>query len=179
MASHAKSSHTHTYICITKYGSIGMGMVPSITDLSPPCVLLEKAPMGNLQQKLMDTEQRVSRVIRLAVRSPPHWSTYIEKRSSIARSRQVPSRSGDFADEVNVKLTNFERAEFRTPSGLIGKPNIAAYHAPEMLRYSFTEEYTGKVDIYSFGMLLYELVTRWHPTTHGDITDLWCYDRDI
>ena len=34
-----------------------------------------------------------------------------------------------------------------------------------MLRYSFREEYTEKVDIYAFGILLYELVTRLH--LHG------------
>jgi serine/threonine protein kinase len=135
--------------------------------LSPPCVLLEKAPMGNLQQKLMDTEQRVSRAIRFHIGCQVASALeYLHRKEIIYRTLKASSIlvwSLDFADEVNVKLTNFDRAECRTPSGLIGKPNFAAYHAPEMLRYSFKEEYTEKVDIYSFGMLLYELVTRWHP----------------
>ena len=143
--------------------------------LSPPCVLLEKAPMGNLQQKLMDTEQRVSRAIRFHIGCQVASALeYLHRKDIIYRTLKASSIlvwSLDFTDEVNIKLTNFERAEFRTPSGLIGKPNFAAYHAPEMLRYSFTEEYTEKVDIYSFGMLLYELVTRWHtfgPANNAD-----------
>lgn len=135
--------------------------------LSPPCVLLEKAPLGNLQQKLMDTEQRVSRAIRFHIGCQVASALeYLHRKEIIYRTLKASSIlvwSLDFPDEVNIKLTNFERAEFRTPSGLIGKPNFAAYHAPEMLRYSFREEYTEKVDIYSFGMLLYELVTRWQP----------------
>ena len=135
--------------------------------LSPPCVLLEKAPLGNLQEKLMDTEQRVSRSIRFHIGCQVASALdYLHRKEIIYRTLKASSIlvwSLDFCDEVNVKLTNFERAEFRTPSGLIGKPSFAAYHAPEMLRYSFQEEYTEKIDIYSFGMLLYELVTRWQP----------------
>ena len=143
--------------------------------LNPPCVLLEKAPMGNLQQKLMDTEQRVSRLIRFHIGCQVASALdYLHRKEIIYRTLKASSIlvwSMDFEDEVNVKLTNFERAEFRTPSGLIGKPNFAAYHAPEMLRYSFREEYTEKIDIYSFGMLLYELVTRWQPFSTINTSD--------
>ena len=135
--------------------------------LSPPCVLLEKAPLGNLQEKLMDTEQHVSRSIRFHIACQVASALdYLHRKEIIYRTLKASSIlvwSLDFCDEMNVKLTNFERAKFRTPSGLIGKPSFAAYPAPEMLRYSFREEYTEKVDIYSFGMLLYELVTRWQP----------------
>ena len=143
--------------------------------LTPPCVLLEKAPLGNLQQKLMDTEQRVSRSIRFHIGCQVASALeYLHRKEIIYRTLKASSIlvwSLDFVDEVNVKLTNFERAEFRTPSGLIGKPSFAAYHAPEMLRYSFREEYNEKVDIYSFGMLLYELVTRWQPFNTASTSD--------
>ena len=143
--------------------------------LNPPCVLLEKAPLGNLQQKLMDTEQRVSRAIRFHIGCQVASALeYLHRKEIIYRTLKASSIlvwSLDFTDEVNVKLTNFERADFRMPSGLIGKPNFAAYHAPEMLRYSFSEEYTEKVDIYSFGMLLYELVTRWQPFGPANAAD--------
>lgn len=136
-------------------------------SLHPPCVLLEKAPLGNLYQKLMDTEQKISRSVRLHIACQVASALdYLHKEDVVYRTLKASSIllwSLDFADEVSVKLTNFERAQLKSPSGLLGKTSFASYPAPEMLRYSFREEYSEKVDIYSFGILLYELVTRWNP----------------
>ena len=135
--------------------------------LQPPCVLLEKAPQGNLYQKLMDTEQKISRTIRFHISCQVASALrYLHSKDIIYRTLKANSIlvwSLDFTDEVNIKLANFERSEFQSPSGLLSKTDFASYPAPEMLRYSFREEYSEKIDIYSFGILLYELVTRWQP----------------
>ena len=136
-------------------------------SLHPTCVLLEKAPLGNLYQKLMDTELRISRSVRLHIACQVASAlNYLHRQDVVYRTLKASSIllwSLDFRDEVSVKLANFERAQLKSPSGLLGKTTFASYPAPEMLRYSFREEYSEKVDIYSFGILLYELVTRWQP----------------
>lgn len=136
-------------------------------SLQPPCVLIEKAPHGNLYQKLMDTEQRISRSVRFHIACQIASALdYLHNEDVVYRTLKASSIlvwSLDSASDVNVKLANFERAQFKSPSGLLGKTSFASYPAPEMLRYSFREEYSEKVDIYSFGILLYELVTRWQP----------------
>ena len=136
-------------------------------SFQPPCIVLEKAPLGNLYQKLVDTEQNLSRSIRFHIACQVVSAlSYLHKENVVYRTLKASSIlvwSLKFSDEVNVKLTNFERAQYQSPSGLLGKTAFASYPAPEMLRYSFREEYTEKVDIYSFGILLYELVTRWQP----------------
>lgn len=135
--------------------------------LQPPCVILEKAPLGNLYEKLMDTDQKISRMIRFHICCQVTSAlNYLHKNDIIYRTLKASSIlvwSLDFVNEVNVKLANFERAAYKSPSGLLGKMNFASYPAPEMLRYSYREEYSEKVDIYSFGILLYEIVTRWQP----------------
>ncbi len=136
-------------------------------SLQPPCVLLEKAPLGNLYQKLMDTDQKISRSVRFHIACQISSALdYLHKHDVVYRTLKASSIlvwSLDFNDAVNVKLANFERARLKSPSGLLGKTSFASYPAPEMLRYSFKEEYTEKIDIYSFGILLYEIVTRWQP----------------
>ena len=143
--------------------------------LNPPCVIIEKAPLGNLYEKLMDTEQKISRLIRFHICCQVMSGiTFLHSQNIIYRTLKASSIlvwSLQFQDEVNVKLANLERASFQSPSGLLGRPAFSSYPAPEMLKYSFKEEYSEKVDIYSFGILLYELVTRWQPFTGVYNTD--------
>ena len=135
--------------------------------LDPSCVLVEKAPLGNLYQKLMDTEEKISRTVRFHISCQVASAlSYLHRHSIIYRTLKASSIllwSLDFNCEASIKLANFERAAYQSPSGLMSKTTFSSYPAPEMLRYSFREEYTEKVDIYSFGILLYELVTRWQP----------------
>jgi serine/threonine protein kinase/Leucine-rich repeat (LRR) protein len=142
--------------------------------LSPPIVLLERSPMGTLLQKLSDNEQKISRLVRFHIaRQIGSALTYLHKRDIIYRtlkSDSILTWSLNFEDEVSIKLAHFDRASFTTPNGLKSRPDFSFYPAPEMVRYEFTEEYTTKVDIYSFGVLLYELVARWQPFAFDKIT---------
>ena len=135
--------------------------------LDPACVLVEKAPLGNLCQKLMDAKVKISRTVRFHVSCQVASAlSYLHRHDIIYRTLKASSIllwSLDFNTEVSVKLTNFERAAYQPPSGLMSRITFSSYPAPEMVRYSFREEYTERVDIYSFGVFLYELVTRRQP----------------
>ena len=135
--------------------------------LDPVCVLMEKAPLGNLYEKLMDTEVEISRAVRVHIACQVASAlSYLHRRDIIYRTLKASSIllwSLDFKCDASIKLANFERAAYQSPSVLMSKITFSSYPAPEMLRYSFGEEYTEKVDIYAFGILLYELVTRWQP----------------
>ena len=135
--------------------------------LDPACVLVEKATLGNLYQKLMDTEVKINRTVRFHIGCQVASAlSYLHQRDIIYRTLKASSIllwSLDFNFEPSIKLANFERAAYQSPSGLMSKTTFSSYPAPEMLGYFFREEYTEKVDVYSFGILLYELVTRWQP----------------
>ena len=137
--------------------------------LHPPCLILEKAPLGNLHDKLSNASQKISRIIRFHIaRQVASALAYLHERNIVYRtlkSRSILVWSLDFVDEVSVKLANLERAEVKSYTGLLGGYRFSSHVAPEMLRYNFREEYTEKVDVYSYGILLYELVTRWYPAS--------------
>ena len=129
------------------------------------CVVLERAPMGTLHSKLTDYDEKMSRVLRFHIASQVASALlYLHHRKIVYRTLKASSIllwSMDLKCDTSVKLTNFNRACFLSPTGHLEKNDFEAYHAPEMLKYNFKEEYTAKVDIYSYGLLLYELVTRW------------------
>ena len=135
--------------------------------LTPPTILLEKSPLGTLLQKLSDNEQKISRLVRFHIaRQVASALSYLHEKNIVYRTLKTDSIftwSLNFEDEVSIKLAHFERAVFATPSGIRSRAEFSFYPAPEMLRYEFSEEYNEKVDIYSFGILMYELVARWQP----------------
>lgn len=49
------------------------------------------------------------------------------------------------------------------PSGTKGFGGTEGFMAPEIIKYNGEEEYTEKVDCFSFGMFVYELLTMHQP----------------
>ena len=63
---------------------------------------------------------------------------------------------------VLVKLADYGISRLSCPYGTKGFGGTEGFMAPEIMKYNGEEEYTEKVDIFSFGMFIYELITL-HP----------------
>ena len=70
-------------------------------------------------------------------------------------------------DDLHVKLIDFGTANFATSTGLVSVTGTPGIHAPEMLECANKEEYTAQVDVYSYAILLYKLITRLVPFEIG------------
>ncbi|CAG4936619.1 unnamed protein product [Parnassius apollo] len=64
---------------------------------------------------------------------------------------------------VHVKLGDYGISRMAPPSGTKGFGGTEGFMAPEIMRYNGEEEYNEKVDCFSFGMLLYEVMTLRQP----------------
>ncbi|CAH0599523.1 unnamed protein product [Chrysodeixis includens] len=64
---------------------------------------------------------------------------------------------------VHVKLGDYGISRLAPPSGTKGFGGTEGFMAPEIMRYNGEEEYNEKVDCFSYGMLLYEIVTVRQP----------------
>ncbi|KAJ0169751.1 hypothetical protein K1T71_014357 [Dendrolimus kikuchii] len=65
--------------------------------------------------------------------------------------------------DVHVKLGDYGISRLAPPSGTKGFGGTEGFMAPEIMRYNGEEEYNEKVDCFSFGMLVYEVVTVRQP----------------
>ena len=82
------------------------------------------------------------------------------------RSANVLLWSLDPETLCHCKLTDFDIAMYATPIGACGFIGSKGFMAPEILHVGGEKQhsvYDHKADIFSFGMLLYQMITRHHP----------------
>uniref|UniRef100_A0A915CTS6 Protein kinase domain-containing protein n=1 Tax=Ditylenchus dipsaci TaxID=166011 RepID=A0A915CTS6_9BILA len=78
--------------------------------------------------------------------------------------RFPPPYSSSPSMDVHLKLGDYGISRYSYPSGICkGYGGTEGFMAPEVMRYNGEEEYTEKVDCFSFGMFLYELITLKQP----------------
>uniref|UniRef100_T1K991 non-specific serine/threonine protein kinase n=1 Tax=Tetranychus urticae TaxID=32264 RepID=T1K991_TETUR len=65
--------------------------------------------------------------------------------------------------KVDVKLADYGISRAILPTGAKGFAGTEGFMAPEIMKYNGEEEYTEKVDCFSFGMFIYELLSLRQP----------------
>lgn len=76
--------------------------------------------------------------------------------------------SRDPAAPVVAKIADYGIAEHLTPMGTPGYSGTAGYSAPEVVKIRLnqnlgTTAYAKKVDVFSFGLMVHELITEFIP----------------
>lgn len=64
---------------------------------------------------------------------------------------------------MHIKVADYGISRITLPSGSKGFGGTEGFMAPEIMRHNGEEEYTEKVDCFSFGMFLYELIALRQP----------------
>lgn len=64
---------------------------------------------------------------------------------------------------ICIKIADYGISRVTLPSGTKGFGGTEGFMAPEIMKYNGEEEYTEKVDCFSFGMFLYELIALRQP----------------
>lgn len=137
--------------------------------LRPRMLLLEFAPLGNLEDHLKSGRGPLSRGMqhRIALQVV-EGLTYLHDRGIVYRDLK-PSNVLVFSLSMgifsNVKLSDYGISQWSSMMGLTAGKGTPGYQAPEITQRNVT--YNEKVDIFSFGVTFYEIITGGHHP-YGD-----------
>uniref|UniRef100_A0A7I4XV63 non-specific serine/threonine protein kinase n=1 Tax=Haemonchus contortus TaxID=6289 RepID=A0A7I4XV63_HAECO len=143
--------------------------------VSPLSLVVELAPLGALNQLLASHRKSGARLGLSVLRDSAvqvakaleylHAAhiIYRDLKSENVLAWRFPSPFAAMTD-VLLKLGDYGISRTVMPSGgAKGFGGTEGFMAPEIVRFNGEEEYTQKVDCFSFGMFLYELITLKHP----------------
>ncbi|XP_046483953.1 leucine-rich repeat serine/threonine-protein kinase 1 [Neodiprion pinetum] len=144
--------------------------------ISPLALVLDLAPEGALDNALKNYRRSGAKLdpytLQSIILQVAKAVEYLHQQHVIYRDLksenvlvwQLPLPFQGYLDHpVHVKVADYGISRLTLPSGAKGFGGTEGFMAPEIIKYNGEEEYTEKVDSFSFGMFIYELVTLRQP----------------
>ncbi|XP_003425729.1 leucine-rich repeat serine/threonine-protein kinase 1 [Nasonia vitripennis] len=145
--------------------------------ISPLALVLDLAPEGALNNALKNYRRSGAKLdpytLQAIILQVAKAVEYLHQQHVIYRDLksenvlvwQMPLPFQDTYHErpVHVKVADYGISRLTLPSGAKGFGGTEGFMAPEIIKYNGEEEYTEKVDSFSFGMFIYELITLRQP----------------
>ncbi|XP_037942769.1 leucine-rich repeat serine/threonine-protein kinase 1 isoform X2 [Teleopsis dalmanni] len=145
--------------------------------IKPLALVLELAPMGGLDLILRQYRRSGAHIgphtFQILVLQAARAIEYLHRRRIIYRdlkSENVlvwdfpqPHADDNPRNCVHIKIADYGISRQIAPSGSKGFGGTEGFMAPEIIRYNGEEEYTEKVDCFSFGMFIYENISLRQP----------------
>ncbi|XP_043282367.1 leucine-rich repeat serine/threonine-protein kinase 1 isoform X2 [Venturia canescens] len=144
--------------------------------ISPLALVLDLAPEGALDVVLKNYRRSGAKLdsytLQAIVLQVAKAVEYLHQQHVIYRDLksenvlvwQMPLPFQDNPEHpCHVKVADYGISRQTLPSGAKGFGGTEGFMAPEIIKYNGEEEYTEKVDSFSFGMFVYELVTLRQP----------------
>ena len=143
--------------------------------LFPISLILELAPMSSLENLLNEYDKRGLRLSQVTCHQTILLITkglkFIHRKKVIYRDLKasnvlvwkfpLPTDAEGASTDVSLKISDYGVSQFANFGGL-GWAGTPGYMAPEIVTHVGSQLYTTKVDIFSLGMTIYEVITL-HP----------------
>ena len=138
--------------------------------VNPMALVLEEAPLGSLSSSLYKPHVAIPRIVihRMAIQvvSALRFLHSIHIIFRDLKASNVLVWSLDPGHLINCKVTDFNTSAYIDPGGIRGFSGTKGFVAPEVAHVSKSKErsiYNHTADVFSFGMLLYQMIARQRP----------------
>ncbi|XP_055923849.1 leucine-rich repeat serine/threonine-protein kinase 1 isoform X2 [Eupeodes corollae] len=145
--------------------------------IKPLALVLDLAPMGGLDSILRQYRRSGAHIgphtFQILVLQAARAIEYLHRRRIIYRDLKsenvlvwdfpLPHSEDSPKNCIHIKIADYGISRMTAPSGSKGFGGTEGFMAPEIIRYNGEEEYTEKVDCFSFGMFIYENISLRQP----------------
>ena len=152
-----QKSHHPCLVCL-----VGVSVHPLMA------LILEEAPMGSFERHLIKKSTAIPRLVMFRIAAQVAAALrFLHQHGIIFRDLKAANVLLWSLDENSLchsKVTDFGIATHLAPVGIMGIQGTKGFIAPEVLYIGQKRAiYNHKADIFSFGMLLYQMIARRHP----------------
>ena len=153
--------------------------------ISPYCILMEIAPQGDLHKiiKLYKGAKSYipSSTITMTCKQVASALAYLQSLRIVYRDLKpsnilvfkypepITEQNQRASNDLLVKVADYGICSFLSPYGIKGVTGTEKYMAPEMLKKNAEQSYDKPVDVYSFGLVIYCLITLESPFSEDSI----------
>jgi hypothetical protein len=135
-----------------------VGAIPQPPDL---CIITEYCARGSLCDILLDHTIPLTFGDKLKMSlEAAAGMTYMHKSNPVILHRDLKSDNLLVTGDMQIKVADFGLSRFRSDRKTMTQVGTPMWMAPEVI---IGEKYTEKADVYSFGIILWEIMTRMEP----------------
>jgi len=138
-----------------------VGFVGAVTDPASLCIITEYCHRGSLADLLLNhaVPMTFQQKIQFALDAAQGMS-YLHSSNPVILHRDLKSDNLLVAEDWHIKVGDFGLTRFMSAKKAMTQVGTPMWMAPEII---MGKKYTEKADVYAFGIILWELLTRLEP----------------
>lgn len=149
-----------TLMCQLKHDNI-VAFIGAVTEPSNLCIITQFCARGSLADMLLNHSIEISYSMKLRfAENTAQGMRYLHGCNPIILHRDLKSDNLLVADDFTVKVADFGLTRFISEKKAMTQVGTPMWMAPEII---MGKKYTEKADVYAFGIILWEILTRLEP----------------
>lgn len=138
-----------------------VGFIGAVTEPHNLCIITEFCSRGSMADLLLDDSISMDfpRKVKFALHAA-RGMAYLHGSNPVILHRDLKSDNLLVSDDWNVKVADFGLTRFLTEKKIMTQVGTPMWMAPEII---MGKKYTEKADVYAFGIILWEILTRAEP----------------